>query len=636
MLKPYLLALGALLISTTSTAQNWMGAMDSNWNNPANWSEWPLDDENVTIDPALYTGVQAGPILTGNSVFVPDRVFIQNGAEVTLQAGLTVADRFIVGADATVNMEAGTLTTDRLIMEGGGHFTLTTGTVNVLGVLALGDDGLAPSTFTQFGGTVNVTGEFGFDVELIPSTPTYRLITGSLTVNGDAIWFGAAPGSGQGRLLVEGGNAQVLGSVANTAGSAVDLYIGISGGELMVNGPSLDLAHSTDSLVQSAGNVVLDNSLVLESDGVVLASGGDQLIYGDVELRGVGTIRFHDVTISAGATLQHSAPDELEVSGNWLLGGTFDAANNTVAFVGALAQEVSATPFHGLRIANTGTGITLGQGTTLVSGPLVLEDGVVYSTDDQMLQLQNGATATAGSPASHVDGPLRKVGNDDFVFPVGKDGSWRRIGISGIDDQDTEFTAEYMATGYSNTSSLEQGLAAVNANEHWRLERAVTTDDAQVELFWEDAAASGLADCALLAVAHWNGTSWSGTVSSTTGSCMGNDAGSVQSSNAVPDYQVSTFGTSDGTIGYAELQPVETLLPFPQPSDEGTWVDLPAGTRSYTLFDLTGKRIASHSVSATGAGGVHVDTRELTAGLYFLQASSSTHVVASGRLVVAH
>jgi len=34
--------------SILTFAQNWTGAVDNNWNNPANWTDWPLDGEDIT------------------------------------------------------------------------------------------------------------------------------------------------------------------------------------------------------------------------------------------------------------------------------------------------------------------------------------------------------------------------------------------------------------------------------------------------------------------------------------------------------------------------------------------------------------------------------------------------------------
>ncbi|HNR56702.1 MAG TPA: hypothetical protein PKJ19_16160, partial [Flavobacteriales bacterium] len=129
----------ALLITSAASAQQWTGAQDSNWNNAANWSSWPLGGEDITIDPAAYTGVAASPVIGMASVFSPDRLYVMNGAELSIQANLTVGNRFIISDDAQVAMTAGTLQVDRLVMELGGGFTLEGGSINA-GRLVLGDD----------------------------------------------------------------------------------------------------------------------------------------------------------------------------------------------------------------------------------------------------------------------------------------------------------------------------------------------------------------------------------------------------------------------------------------------------------------------------------------------------------------
>ena len=193
-----------------------------------------------------------------------------------------------------MTMNSGTLNSDRLIMEGGGAFVLANGTINVQSVLALGDDGVVPSRFEQQNGAVNVTGELGFDVELRPAHRPTSLIAGTLTVNGDAVWAGASQGSGQGRLLVEGGTVLINGSTMNTAGSTVDLFIDVEGRRPILNGPALDLAHATDSVQQSSGTWVMDNALTVECDGDPLHRRYQQVV-GQVEPAGPARIRWHDV-----------------------------------------------------------------------------------------------------------------------------------------------------------------------------------------------------------------------------------------------------------------------------------------------------------------------------------------------------
>lgn len=619
-----------LLFSAPLHAQEWTGAVDSDWNNAANWTDWPLSGEDLTVDPANYTGAMAAPVVATGATFVPDRLFVQNGATLAIAAALTVADRMIIADDAQVVMTAGSLLSDRLIMETGGTFGLDAGTITT-GRLVLGDDGTQPSRFDQNGGTTTVTGEFGFDVAVTASAPVCAVHGGMLTVNTDAVWLGVAPGSGAGRLEVHGGTMQVNGSLGNTNNSTIDLRVALTGGTLVVNGATLDLAHATDSLVMTGGELGLDNALVVHNAGRVYGTAGVTRVLDQTELRGTGGYRFHHMMIEAGATLQHTGPAEMAVSGDWMNAGTFAAQQNTVAFVGDTAQTVTATAFHGLRIANTGGGVVPGPGNTTVAGALVLDNGLVHTDPTAMVTLLQGATATSGSAQSHVAGPLRKVGNDDFVFPVGQDGLWRRIGVEELNDQDTELTATYFPTHHADTTTLDAGLAAVSTTEHWTLTRAVTTDAARVTLYWEDAAWSDLGDCSALDVAYWNGVSWSGAVGQTLGSCQGNDAGTVQSDDAIPVFAAFTFGTSDGTIGVEELRPVD-LPAHPSPADTWTMVPALAPDAHLFVYDADGREMAVPVVRQ--GDHLRMATDGLPAGLYQLVQWSEGRPLGKGRVLV--
>lgn len=621
----------AILLTNAASAQQWTGAQDSNWNNAANWSSWPLGGEDITIDPAAYTGVAASPVIGMASVFSPDRMYVMNGAVLSIQANLTVGNRFIISDDAQVAMTAGTLQVDRLVMELGGGFTLQGGSINA-GRLVLGDDGAGPSTFTQHAGTVSVSGEFGFDCAVGPSAPAIILHGGSLVSNADAIWLGTLPSTGRGLLAVHGGSLTINGSLANTLGSTIDLRVHLTDGSLTVNGPNIDLAHATDSLVGTGGALTLQGALVFRNDGVVQATAGSAQVIGATELRGVGSYRFHHVDITTGATLRHTDPAEISVGGDWSNAGTFDPDVNAVAFVGGAAQGVQASPFFGLRAANNGPGISL-EGASTVAGALELEQGLVNFGADGSLTVLHNATASSGSPQSYVNGALKKIGNSAFTFPVGAAGQWRRIAVGAVNDQDTEFTAEFLPTPPANGSSLAPGLTGVSNLEHWRLERAVTNEEATVQLFWEDAAASAVTDCDAVVVAHWNSTQWVGGLSSTTGSCVDNGAGTVMSDAAIADFAFFTFGSSDGTIGVEEHVRPLLLAAYPQPADRGAWLAVPQGTRNIALYDLTGQRIATHPTTAA-TERYYLPTAELPTGIYLVQATGDARVLATGRVVV--
>ena len=541
-----------LLIATTASAQDWTGALNSDWNNPGNWSDWPLDGENITIDSANYTGVMADPSINATSVFTPDRLFVEDG-HLTIAAGLSVADRFVVEGEGEVEQTNGALTTDRLIVGLGGLFSIANGSLSVTSVLAVADGSLTrPSTFSQVGGTVTILGELGFECEVGDHRPNYRITGGTLTVNGDALWTGESPGSGSGRLLVEDGTVVVRGDIVGDAGSTMDLYIGLSGGTLTTQGGMVELANGTDSIRITGGALHFDANLEIRNEGVLWSDPGDVYFDQQAELRGSGTYRFHSVTISSGANLQHTDPQEILVAAAWIDLGSFDPDGNTVAFIGQGPSIVSGGNFHGMRVATPSNGVQV-VGTCTVAGPLSLEQGLVHTQSNDLLVLLEGATSTSGSITSHVNGPMRKIGGEAFVFPVGKNGSWRRLGIQDINDADTEFTAEYFPQPYGNTVSLSADLVSVSSVEHWTLTRTGSTDDARVQLFWEDASASGLAGCSGIAVAYWDGSLWQGLPSSVQGSCTGSGAGSVEGDAPVEAYVAVTIGQGTNGIGVEEV-----------------------------------------------------------------------------------
>ena len=536
-----------LLIASSACAQNWTGAINSDWNNPANWTDWPLDGEDVTIDPASYSGAQSSPVIASASVLSPDRMYVQNGASLSIQASLSVSDRLIVGDDAQIGMTSGTLTTDRLIVELGGAFNLSNGTVNALSVTALGDDGTQPSRFIQDGGTMNANGEFGFDCEAGLSFPLYEMNGGTLNVNGDVIWFGASPGSGRGRIILNAGTAQVNGSLTNTAGSSMDMHVEVHGGTFTTNGPGIDLAHETDSILLSGGAFHFDGNTVIRNDGVFHAEGGDVYFDQAAEMRGVGTYRFNNLTIPVGASLLHTDPAEINVDGDWINIGSFDPDVNTVAFSGANQQTISSTGFFGLHLNNSGNGATL-VGPSSVEGELVLDNGIIHTQSNDLLTLFDNATTSGGSASSYVDGPMKKTGNEAFVFPVGKDGQWHRIGISSINDQDTEFTAEYLVGDHIADDLLAPGVIAISDIEYWRLDRAVTNDDPRVELYWPDAAASGIGACSGVSVCHWDNTAWQATPSTVSGACSGNETGSTYSDTSIDHSGAYALGIASNDL----------------------------------------------------------------------------------------
>ena len=238
--------------------------------------------------------------------------------------------------------------------------------------------------------------------------------------------------------------------------------------------------------------------------------------------------------------------------------GTLTAnSNSTFAQVQYLSGTGSYNLNH-LTVNNTHT--TSPQLTLMkdvnVSGLLTLTSGIVNTSTTNILALSTTATSSSGSSASFVSGPMSKDGVANFVFPVGKGNKWRRASTSNLTASAT-FRVEYFNAPYSNTTPVNSPLANVSLVEFWQIDRISGAGNANVTLYWEDAVASGINDCADLTVARWNGVSWDEHTGTAAGTCSGTGAGTVATNSAISNFSPFTFGSR--AQGGINPLPVELL-----------------------------------------------------------------------------
>ena len=582
-----------LLISTTLFSQNWTGNVDADWNNSANWSNWPLNGASIVIDPLNYTGNAATPTIAVNSVFTPNDITIQNGGQLTVQANLTTTEdveildanssmtiqsgvvnfgpgnsgRLIVDLSAAVTISGGTLNVDqrfiagdnttisisggninvgqRLIIELGAQCNVTGGTINITETLAIADGNANQSSlFFLINGDVTVGNEIEFENEVGNYTPTFFMDGGTLTT-GDVFWFGAAPGSGSPKMRLLSGNATINGDIINMVGSTVDMYLIISGiANVQFNGSLIEPIQITDTITQVGASIFSINTpTTWNNAGVFRGYFSTITINGNTSLQGTGIYDFHSIAINNAVTLNHVAPTFISVKGNITNNGTFTQNLNTVNLTGTTAQQISgpsSTTFHDLVINHSSTGITLNQNIQ-VNNSLTLTNGKIISSSANLITLIDNATSSLGNDSSFVEGPFKKVGNDAFIYPVGKDTLWRRLAISAPTNINSEFVAEYFDTPYSSLTPVNTPISNVSNVEYWELNKFNTTDNVQVMLHWQDAALSGITTCSILSLAEWTGTEWNDVPSSVNGACTANNAGNAQSNNVVSNGSIYTF-----------------------------------------------------------------------------------------------
>lgn len=197
-------------------------------------------------------------------------------------------------------------------------------------------------------------------------------------------------------------------------------------------------------------------------------------------------------------------------------------ANSIVAYDRLLAegnqQFTSRTDYANVHIYGGSQKILNGPST--MSGLLLLDNGLVVTTTVNLLTITATGSSFGGNTNSFVTGPLRKIGNAGFVFPVGKlvgaVNHYRTISISAPDDAADEFTAEFIrgnARLLGGGLITAGGLQRVSQCEYWTLDHVNSgaATAVNVTIGWTSQSPCNVSyvnDLPTLVIAHFNGISW--------------------------------------------------------------------------------------------------------------------------------
>lgn len=488
-----------------------------------------------------WTNNSSSTSLTGSTTTV---IFNGTGTQ-TITGSQTTTFR-----NLTVDKPSGTLTLSRNSAVNGGNLTVSSGTLDI---------GTYTLNRTASGGTFSVAN--GAKVILAANT-------GGQTGSNFPSNFSTVSLGSTSTIEYDG-----LNSVTQT------IYAGATYGHLtLTNGSGSGTAtKSTSSNLTVNGNLTV-NSNTLLNPGAANTIGGTGTITGtgtmrvtrttstadlnnqytisnktftnitvDYNATGSQTVNAHNyynLTISGSRgtnTVTLASSGTIGISGTFSPSASFSSGGytltgSTVNFNGSSPQNIPAFTFNNLSISNSAKTAT---GVIDVDGTFTLSSCVLTTTSTNLLVIENNATATGAGLTAYVNGPVKKVGNDAFTFPVGKSGTgYMPISISAPSWWTDEFTAEYMrSSGTSLGGITASGLYRVSNCDYWNLNRNAGSSSVNVTLSWNGYsncnAAAFVSDLASLTVAHFNGTNWdTHGKNSTTGNA---------SSGTVTRNSVSTF-----------------------------------------------------------------------------------------------
>jgi len=283
-----------------------------------------------------------------------------------------------------------------------------------------------------------------------------------------------------------------------------------------------------DLVIANSGNKTTSGTFY--SSGDVLDINGDLLIRDDARLDVSG----NNIDITLAGDLTNNSNDS----------NPYQERSSTMTLDGSGDQTIDRTTgdeyFYDLVIDKSAGAVTLST-VVQIRNSATFTNGVINTDDTNIMNFQNNATTNGGNSNSYVNGPVQKTGDDAFVFPIGKDGKWARLGISAPSQTSTVYQAEYFYEEHSNNSTSGE-LEVVSEVEYWDLSQEVNDDDVQVTLYWSNSAESGIDQSSDLVVAHFN--SGANNWESVGASAVDDGASGSVTSNIVTDYSPFTFGST--------------------------------------------------------------------------------------------
>lgn len=195
-LNKYFIIIFILLLSVDGIGQRlWIGAVDTDWENAANWNggTLPSDGDDVTIDGDNYT---FAPTISSNSSFTIDDLVIQDAGTLNKTGGdLTIEDDFFINGGSTFNSSGGLIDVNDEIYVDASTFNFNGGSLDIGDDLNLE----AGSVFNSSVGTVDIAddiymdastlnyngGDLDVDEIEVNNNSTASLLGGTVTIDGD-------------------------------------------------------------------------------------------------------------------------------------------------------------------------------------------------------------------------------------------------------------------------------------------------------------------------------------------------------------------------------------------------------------------------------------------------------------------
>ena len=218
------------------------------------------------------------------------------------------------------------------------------------------------------------------------------------------------------------------------------------------------------------------------------------------------------------------------------------AGTGTLFLNGSSAQSINGTQAFKTYnlVTNNAAGFTLNNNLS-VSGTHTYTAGMITTAATPNYMIYEAGSSYSGSNDSrHVNGWVKKVGNTDFIFPVGNITYERPVALTNL-SASAEFNVRYSRTT-PNRISVYNPLVYVDSAEYWIINK-ISGSAAQVTMNWDNSKVSFpgfmISD---IKAASYDGTFWRSIGGTATGNTL--TTGTITSSSITAFNRNFTIGST--------------------------------------------------------------------------------------------
>jgi len=296
-------------------------------------------------------------------------------------------------------------------------------------------------------------------------------------------------------------------TMTNVGGAARTLTIAPNSG-LNVNGPVNLAGTNTGTLLLTMGTNTILNAVDLNlSSNITTFSQFSNA-------NNVGLANFTgNVNLNLGGYI-NLTNGNLDIGGDWSNFENetrFIDTGSRVRFIGALPQTITIATgdeYFSTLVLNKSAGALTLNNPVRIRTSLDLTSGLLNTSNPAgLVTLLASGTTTNASNTSFVNGPMQKIGNTNFSFPVGKGAVLRPCGVTGYGAASAAsgFIAEYFPiSAYTWGIPSEPTINHLSQCEYWTIDRSVGVANPVVELTWLAPNSCGVTLLPDLLVARWD------------------------------------------------------------------------------------------------------------------------------------